>query len=98
MHLYVMPLAGAGTDADPLRPKYAAQLAPFHWQMFDPTVGKLVLVGVQDVTAQADAALNARADVLPIPTDLDVGIGSHRLAAIEGALRTIRDALATIGG
>lgn len=93
LRLFVMPQIGIGTDADPFRPKYAAQLATVTWVQYDPQPGALSLVGIYDLTAAQLAQLVAQPDVKAIPPQIDPAVGSVRLAKIEAALRQAHQAL-----
>jgi hypothetical protein len=78
LNLYVMPIIGAGTISDQRRPKYVSTFNTFSWGMFDYGNEPWCLVGVIDIDATTDAALNANADVNGLPVNLSNTLGGAR--------------------
>lgn len=81
-HLYIMPISGSGTKADPRRPKYEL---PGEWCMSDYGFQPVALVAA-DVDDPTDAALAANADVTKIPDNLDQQLGPGAVTAVQNAL------------
>ena len=74
--IYVIPIAGDGTDANPRQPKYRTTLTGFDWAMFDYGDEPFALVGVTDISPAADSELTGNSDVFELPANLDQTMGN----------------------
>lgn len=86
IRLYILPLIGTGTDADPFSPKYITDGRPYtqmHYGIRDAT-----LVAV-DVTDDEHTTLASQSDVAAVPQNLDATIGDalDRVQTVLEALR-----------
>lgn len=81
---YVVPKIGAGTEEDPIRPKYIADAGISHASM-DYGLEDTHLVGAEVTDAQ-HTLLAAQLDVIAIPADLDSLIGLSALPVVQQAL------------
>lgn len=72
--LYVLPLAGGGTRADPRRPAYLAALGVTESAILDYGAAPWCLCAA-DTDATQDAAIVAHTDARAIPAALDEGVG-----------------------
>lgn len=89
--IYVMPIIGDGTKASPRRPKYRdSQMQGFAWAMFDYGDEPVGIVGIQDISPEADTALTDESDVFKLPDNLDQAVGS------TGIRNTIRNRLEAV--
>lgn len=79
--LYVMPITTTTLKGAPARfPKYKdSHMLGFDWSMFDYGDEPWCLVGIQDISPAARAALEAEADVFPIPDNLDQSMGTTQV-------------------
>ena len=76
-HLYVMPIIGAGTRANPLRPDFLT-VTPVEWSIVRWGPQPVGLVSA-DVTNPQDVQLSGRIDVIKIPDNLDSQLGANAL-------------------
>jgi hypothetical protein len=77
--LYVMPIAGIGTDVDPRRPKYEnTDLTGHAWAAMDFGNEPVMLVATA-----TNAALAAELDVLTIPVNLDQNLTSGAVTTAQ---------------
>lgn len=83
-HLYLVPVIGDGTKTDARRPKYVTTLG-VEWSMMDYGFQPVGLVAV-DVDDATDTAIQANADVQPLPDNLDQLIGAGALSIVQNAL------------
>lgn len=85
--LYVIPIQviqrGEYTVREPLYPQYLSQSSSRMVMEYGNEGSALVLL--RDVTPEAHASLNAQADVIAFPVDLDQQIGAQ-LATVQNAL------------
>jgi hypothetical protein len=80
--LYVMPITGTGTGADPRRPKYAdTDLAGTDWSAMDFGNEPVVLVATE-----TNAALGAEVDVTTIPLNLDQNLTAGAVTTVQNKL------------
>ena len=83
--LYVMPITGTGTDADPRRPKYAdTDLAGHAWGAMDYGNEPWMLVATA-----TNAALAAEADVLTIPLNIDQNLTAGAVTTAQTFLENM---------
>jgi hypothetical protein len=80
VRLFIMPQAGTGTDADPVRPKYAAQLGSLTWWQLDPQPGRVAIVAIDGLTPAQAATLDGLADVVQVPVRAIVELFRQLLA------------------
>jgi hypothetical protein len=84
--IYLMPITGLGTKADPRRPKYVSSFGA-DWTMMDYGPEDVCLVAVENISVANDAAVAANADVTKVPP-LGQQVGGQ-LAAVQNALSTL---------
>jgi hypothetical protein len=91
LNLYVMPLTGGGTSvADGRNPKYRSDWVDVrvNWTVFHYGGEPWCLVGFADIPSGLDTTLQGRAQVHPLPADLDVAVGGAA-NAISNALESV---------
>jgi len=109
-HLYLVPVIGDGTKADPRRPKYVAALSGVDWAAMDYGFQPVMLVAA-NVDDATDTTATNQADVQRLPDNLDQQIGAAALSIVQNALETrnlpagwvtntmtYRELLRTLGG
>lgn len=75
--IYVMPIIGDGTKAEPRRPKYlAAHFPTSAWSSFVYGDEPWTTVGVTDIPPASNTALTAETDVFRLPDNLDQTMGN----------------------
>jgi hypothetical protein len=82
--LYLIPLTGVGTRADPRRPKYVEEASLSYGAMDYGKIGEAFVAA--DVTNAQHTALAANADVAALPTNLNTTVGTSNLAAVQNQL------------
>lgn len=88
IRIYLMPIAGAGTSADPRAPKYSSLFGGANWTMMDYGPEPVCIVGVENIGGAAHSAVVANADVTAAPADLTQQIGGQ-LTAVQAALDSL---------
>lgn len=83
-HLYLVPIVGGGTDADPRTAKYLPALG-VKWGMIDYGFQPFALAAA-DVDGATDTSLQANGDVTKIPDNLDNLLGAGAVSAVQTAL------------
>lgn len=87
--LYLMPIAGVGTKADPRAPKYKSTINGFSWTMMDFGLEPACIVWVENVDASTHSTLVAFADVVSPPAELDQNIGAGSIATVRAAIEAL---------
>jgi hypothetical protein len=75
--IYVMPMVGDGSKANPRLPKYEVSLFPtLSHSVFDYGDEPWCVVALQDVPPATDSALVANGDVFKLPDNLEQAVGA----------------------
>ncbi len=83
--LYIMPITGAGTQANPRQPKYAStDLSGADWTGMDFGNEPVMIVATA-----TNAALSAESDVLTIPLNLDQNLTADAVTTAETYLENL---------
>lgn len=88
--LYIVPVVGTGTPADPRRPKYFADgsISGFGWSAMDYGYEPWMVVGAA-LSATDEAFILAQPDGMALPVNLDVTLTAGNVATVQTKLEAI---------